>query len=67
MGAALAPGFGVLPGAGADAGHEALPAETATAARPEPLPGASRPLAPGTPEGRWREGRSRMLPRKPIA
>lgn len=67
MGAALAPGFGVLPGAGADAGHEALPAETATAARPEPLPGASRPLAPGTPEGRWREGRRRMLPRKPIA
>lgn len=32
LGAALAPGFGVLPGAGADAGHQALPAETATAA-----------------------------------
>lgn len=67
LGAALAPGFGVLPGAGVDAGNQALPAETATAARPAPLPGAARPLAPRTPEGRPREGHRRMLQRKPIA
>lgn len=67
LGAALAPGFGVLPGAGIDAGNQALSAETATAARPAPLPRAARALASRTPEGRPREGRRRMLQRKPVA
>lgn len=65
LGAALVPGLRVLPGPGAAAGHQALPAEAAAAARPVPFPRAPHPLVLRAPEGNGREGRKRMLPREP--
>lgn len=65
LGAALVPGLRLLPGPGAAAGHQALPAEAAAAARPVPLPRAPHPLVLRAPEGTGREGLRRMLPRRP--
>lgn len=65
LGAALVPGLRVLLGPGAAAGHQALPAEAAAAARPVPFPRAPHPLVLRAPEGNVREGRRKMLPREP--
>lgn len=65
LGAALVPGLRVLPGPGAAAGHQALLAEAAAAARPVPFPRAPHPLVLRAPEGKGKEGRRRMLPRIP--
>lgn len=65
LGAALVPGLRVLPGPGVAAGHQALLAAAAAAARPACLPRAPRPLVLRAPEGNGREGRRRMVPRTP--